>query len=256
MADLSSNNVSVAVTANSDFPPLNTPGTSKQSSNGPMLSKEIPPRSWADLAGRDCETHFSVDTLMLDHTPTVQPIFVNYKKVSFKGFRTPLIDIAATVGQVVGDENVDAIQPTRNGWQIYVRTDLDHVNLIASGMDVAGKHLSLELHPFTVTTPNVKIILKDLPLHEVGNNVILISVKTICPIASEVKYSNIWVDGRRTHLHNGDCFFYVVEDHVSKFDAHLQIHDYRARVIKPILYSKCSRCQQVGHKASADWCLT
>ncbi len=90
-------------------------------------------------------------------------------------------------------------------------------------MDVAGKHISLESCPFTVTTPNVKIIVKDLPLHEISNDVVLTSVKVICPIASEVKYSNIWVDGRRTHLCNGDHFFYVVEEHFSKFESHLQI---------------------------------
>lgn len=113
---MNSGSVPVSVDVNDEFPELNTSSTLNQhSSNGPSPTKDTPPRSWADLAGRDCATHFSADMLMLDHTPTVRPIFVNYKKVSFEGFRTPLIDIAAIVGHVVGDENVDAVQPTRNG---------------------------------------------------------------------------------------------------------------------------------------------
>ncbi len=238
------------------FPPLSMPNAALNhpGSSHPSTTNDTPPRSWADLANKDHSAHFPSDTPMLEHTPTVRPVFVNYKKVSFEGFRTPLIDIAVAVGHAVGDMNVDAVQPTWNGWQIYVKTETDRTVLIASGLDVVGKHISLESQPFTVSTPNVKIIIKDLPLHEIGNDQALSTIKEICPIASEIKYSNIWVDGCKTHLHNGDRFFYVAEEHVGKFESHLIIRDFHARVIKLVLYSRCSRCQQVGHKVAADWC--
>ena len=89
--------------------------------------------------------HFQTNTPMLEHKPQVSPVFVNYKHISFEGHCTPLIDVAVAVGKVVGDINVNAIQPTRNGWQIYIKTEKDRAVLIALGLDIAGKHVSLEL---------------------------------------------------------------------------------------------------------------
>ena len=106
---------------------------------------------------------------MMEHKPDVRRVFMNYKKVSFEGFHTPLIDVAIAVGKIVGDRNVDGIQPMKNGWQIYVKTEADRTNLVSSGIDLAGKHISLDVKPFTVTSSNVKITVKDLPLHEVSN---------------------------------------------------------------------------------------
>ena len=114
--------------------------------------------------------------------------------------------MAVAVGKVVGDINVDAIQPTRNGWQIYVKMEKDRAVLIATGLNIAGKHVLLESHTFPANN-NVKITIKDLPLNEVSNEEVLEGIKALTPVSFPVKYCNIWIDGHHTHLCNRDHFF-------------------------------------------------
>ncbi len=93
---------------------------------------------------------------------------------------------------------------------------------------------------------NVKIILKDILLNEVTNERVLMTLKSLegVDVQSPVCYSNIFVNGQRTHLRNGDQFVYVTEQSVSKLAKSLLIEDYPTRVIKPViqqmlLLSKC-----------------
>ena len=74
------------------------------------------------------------------------------------------------------------------------------------GINVAGKHIPLHVARGDSPHSLVKLILKDLPLHEVSNDHVLAEVKKHGEVLSEMKYSNIWVDGKRTHLRNGDHF--------------------------------------------------
>ncbi len=97
-------------------------------------------------------------------------------------------------------------------------------------------------------------MVKDLPLHEVTNEDVLEAVKQVAPIMSKIKYANIWIDGRHTHLRNGNWFFYVAEEEVTKFSKSLLICDIKARVIMPVVYSQCSRCDQQGHRAFSPDC--
>ncbi len=92
---------------------------------------------------------------------------------------------------------------------IYVKTDHDRATLFVTGLDLAGKHISLEARMTSISTPNVKITLKDLPLHEVTNEEVLTVVKQVASIASPVKYANIWIDGHHTHLRNGDSLLHL-----------------------------------------------
>ncbi len=73
-------------------------------------------------------------------------------------------------------------------------------------------------------------------------------------IQSLVHYSNIFVNSQRTHLRNGDWFVYVMEQSVSKLVKSLIIEDFPTRVIKKVIYSRYSHCQNIGHKASSDDC--
>ncbi len=136
---------------------------------------------------------------MLVHKPDVAPVFLNFKQV--EGFKIPLIEVVAAVGKVVGDTNVDGVQPMRSGWQIYVKMDHDSTTLVSRGIQLAGKWISLQA---PVCEPgfstNAKIILKDLQMNEVSNEEILQTVKQKVDIKSKVWYSNIWIDGKRTHL--------------------------------------------------------
>ncbi len=118
---------------------------------------------------------------------------------------------------------------------------------MASGLDLAGKHISLEARTTLISITNVKITIKDLPLHEVTNEDVLTAVKQVASVSSLVKYANIWVDRCCTHLCNGDRFFYVPEDEVSKFGRSIMIQDMKARVFKPVIFSQYSRYNQQGH---------
>ncbi len=177
---------------------------------------------------------------MLEHKPQVSPVFVNYHQVSFEGYKTPLIDVAVAVGKVVSNANVDTIQLTRNGWQVYVKTEKDQAVLVATGLDLASKHISLKTRSFQAAQ-NAKIIIKDLPLNEVSNEEVLEAFKKLAPVTSMVKYSNIWIDGHHMHIQNGDCFLYVVEEHILNLPATLMVRDMKACVIRPVVYAKCSR---------------
>ncbi len=80
----------------------------------------------------------------------------------------------------MGQKNVDAIQPMRNGWQIYVKTEHDRALLMSTGLEIAGKSIDLQAPVHDPNfTQNVKIILKDLPLHEVMNDRVLFALKHI-----------------------------------------------------------------------------
>ena len=66
-------------------------------------------------------------------------------------------------------------------------------------MNIAGRHVALTVAR-RENSDSIKIVLKDLPLHEVSNQDTLMTVKEHIDVLSDVKYSNIFVDGRRTHL--------------------------------------------------------
>ncbi len=96
--------------------------------------------------------------------------------------------------------------------------------------------------------------MKDLPLHEVSNEDVLTAIKRHVQVLSDVKYSNVFVDGKRTHLHNGDRFVYIASDQLDKVPQTFSCRIFVARVIKPVKFQTCHRCGQVGHKASCADC--
>ena len=73
-------------------------------------------QSWAEPLNTEHSKSFQSNILMMEHTPQVHPIFVKYKKVSSEGYKTPLVDVAVAAGKAVSKANVDAVQPTHNGW--------------------------------------------------------------------------------------------------------------------------------------------
>ena len=91
----------------------------------------------------------------------------------------------------------------------------------------------------------MKLVLKDLPLHEISNDQVLAALKRNedIDVQSQVWYSNIYIDGHRTHLRNRDRFIYVIQESSSRLGKSVLIDGYQARVIKPVVLSRCSRCQ-------------
>ncbi len=79
----------------------------------------------------DFSKGFSSTYQSVEHKPDVKPIFLGFKRVTCEVSKIPLIQVAVAVGIIVGPKNMDAIQPMRNGWQIYVKIDVDRQKLLA-----------------------------------------------------------------------------------------------------------------------------
>ncbi len=135
-----------------------------------------------------------------------------------------------------------------------MKTEADRATLMVTGINLAGKHVSLNTARCE-NSDTVKIIIKDLPLHEVSNQEVLVAVKEAFEVLSEVKYSNVFVDGKKTHLRNGDCFLYISTDQLDKVQASMMVRAFPARLIKPVKFQTCHQCGQVGHRAASDECL-
>ncbi len=86
-------------------------------------------RTWSDVVNES--ERFVSNVPVMAHKPDVALVFLNFKQVSREGFKIPLIEVAAAVGKVVGDTNVDGLQLMRSGWQIYVKTDHDCTTLVS-----------------------------------------------------------------------------------------------------------------------------
>ncbi len=144
----------------------------------PSVKSGPPAHTFAEVL--DFSKGFSPMYQSVEHKPDVKLIFLGFKRVAYEGSKILLIQVATAVGNVVGPKNVDAIQPMRNSWQIYVKTNIDRQKLLTTGLELAGKLIDLQAH---VRDPNfsqnVKIILKDLPLNEVTNERVLMTLKLL-----------------------------------------------------------------------------
>ncbi len=73
----------------------------------------------------------ALDGPEVQHKMTVEPVFLAYKHVSPEVGRLSLMQIATAVVQLLGDDGVvDAVQPMRSRWWIYLRTKADHETLV------------------------------------------------------------------------------------------------------------------------------
>ena len=169
------------------------------------------------------------DTPTMQHKAEVAPVFLVYNRVSSEGQLISLIQIATSVYQALSDSSaVDAIQPMRTGWCIYVQSITDRQTLINKGIVVAGKYVALRSEYRSAQKKSVKIILKYLPLHSVGNEDVLESVKEYCEVLSMVNYSNIWHNGHITNICNGDRFVYIAATDLEKVPDQIDVGEYRA----------------------------
>ncbi len=106
----------------------------------------------------------------VNHKAEVPPIFLMYKRVSTDSEHILLIQVAASVAQAMHDDSVlDAIQPMRAGWCIYMRSIADRAKLVAQGITVAGRHIQLQSDVRHDRQRSVKVTLCDLSLHSVDN---------------------------------------------------------------------------------------
>ena len=141
-----------------------------------MLTSSV--RSFANVV--DYSKGFLPNLPSLEHEPDICPIFLGFKRIAREGSKILLIQVAAAVGVVVSQWNVDGIQSICSGWQIYIKTEADHLKLVSIGIELAGKSINLQAPVRDPNfTPNVKVILKDLPLNEVSNDRILATLNAL-----------------------------------------------------------------------------
>ncbi len=161
-----------------------------------VMTEKEPVDTWASLTGKHHDSLF-VGTAS-ECVSQVRPIFLAYKKVSWEGHRIPIANVATVVTVAIESaDQIDGIQAMKAGWNIYMKSEVDRAALLLVGINLMGKHVSLapSWHEYTEL---VKIIIKDLPLHKVLNQDVLAAVKELFSVLSDVKYSNVFVDGRKT----------------------------------------------------------
>ncbi len=106
------------------------------------------------------------------------------------------MQIACAVVDALNDSSaVDAVQPMKSGWWIYVQTTADRERLVAQGITVAGKHVPLRSELVTSRKRTVKIMVHDLPLYAVDNEQVLETISENFAVSSEVLYSTLWHNG-------------------------------------------------------------
>ena len=82
--------------------------------------------------------------MSMQHKTDIPPVFLSYARVHTAGEHLPLVQIAEAVINALGHDGVlDAVQPMRMGWYIYMCTNVDQSKLVCKGMIVAGKHIML-----------------------------------------------------------------------------------------------------------------
>ncbi len=165
------------------------------------------------------------------------------------------MQIATSVADTMQDLMVlDAVQPMRARWYIYMKTTVDHATLVSKGITVAGRYIQLQSEVRQDRVHLVKVTLRDLPLHSVDNETVLETLGEVCQITSPVRYSNVWYQGRLTNIQNGDRYVYMEAGDASKLPDTLHIGEFVSCVVKPLQLSAYKHCGGVGHHAFDKSC--
>ncbi len=200
-------------------------------------------------------THPKSNVPTVQHKAEVPPVFLGYNRLQSETAHVPLFQVATAVMQVMGNtDTLDAVQPMRYGWYIYMCMMTDRSTLIAKGINLNGHYITLQSEVRSNQKNTVKVTLKDLPLHSVLNEDVLDAMKTHCEVHLEVKYSNLWHEGKATTIWNGDRYLYVTLSDAQKLPQTIDVLTYKARVFKPLSVTKCKRCGVEGHCPSDDKC--
>ena len=217
-------------------------------------------QSWAQVASPEGSlihpwADEAFNTEMVRHKAQVAPVFLAYHQVNAAPeTRVPLFQIASAVAQAVGGGGLDAIQPMWKGWYIYMCTQSDRDQIIQKGLVVAGKQIMLRLELNPLRQETVKVTLKDLLLHKVSNEETLEALKEVCPVQSEVHYSNVWHNGKPITIWNRDQFVYVALVDVIKLPMVLDVAGERAHVFKPAAMTMHKCCGKTGHHPGDQVC--
>ena len=149
------------------------------------------------------------------------------------------MQIATGVLKAVANSTaLDAVQPMNQGWYVYMKTNTDHKCLVQKGVTIAGRFITLQSDHRPEVRQSVKITIKDLPLHSIGNEAILEHMCGLCEVTSTVNYSNLWFEGKATSIHIRDYYLYVAKQDVSKLPNVVEIGGCKAHVFNPVSMSQ------------------
>ena len=183
-------------------------------------------RSWVDLVNADrqhyaranlallsnCDGNDETEQVlvntwsgMLKHKAEVLPVFIAYKRVSQEGTKISLMQVAtAVLKSVVNPTSLDAVQPMRQGWYVYMKINIDCACLVEQGITITGRFIALQSDYRPEAHQSVKVMIKDLPLHSMDNETVLEGLYHMCEVTSLVNYSNLWFKGKVMSIRNGD----------------------------------------------------
>ena len=92
---------------------------------------------------------------------------------------------------------------------------------------------------YTTQMKTVKVTVRDLPLHVVDNEQVLLVISDLCVVKSEIFYGMVWHEGEPTSIQNGDHFFYISEEAVKDLPDWIDISGYQGWLVRPSALSKC-----------------
>ncbi len=96
----------------------------------------------------------------VQHKTEVPPIFVAYQRVSSDGERITLMQVATAVLHAMNDQLVlDAVQPMKQDWYIYMCTLKDRATLVEHGINIMGQFVPLYSEVWQEARQSVKVML-------------------------------------------------------------------------------------------------
>ena len=87
-------------------------------STGANGNPDVTKKMWANVLGKSEQIVSTISALK--HVANVRLLFLPFKRVSAEGQHIPSATVAVAVTKVISSEKVDAVQATKNGWQIYM----------------------------------------------------------------------------------------------------------------------------------------
>lgn len=113
---------------------------------------------------------------------------------------------------VVDMEHILGVQRMRGGlWRLYLATNEDRVQLLANGISLRGKTISLKpTNPYRqIDNNNLKLRISDLPLSADDSILTQTLMLKGYEIIGKVEKEKLRVDGKLTNCNTGDRFVYI-----------------------------------------------
>lgn len=113
-------------------------------------------------------------------------------------------DVYRAVSRIIEAGDVQGIQRIGNLWRIYPHSTEDRVNLLASGISIRGKQISLQdTNPFAPKHEGTKVTIHGIPL-SASDTIITTALRRLeCDLTSDIERQLLRVDGRLTSCQTG-----------------------------------------------------